>query len=249
MFKSKIIMVAAGVIFLWLLASVAEAETAADYFPLNFGFQRILERDTTYPVVSNYGVTYIHRIVGIDDINGQPFVHDARREICHDGSCDRYYHNMWHIVDEAGNILVGAINMVTQDIADADIIDPPVPYFTNDMLVPGYTWTEIYGDIRFECAVLNFETVNCPAGTFENCVVHYRERWDNTADTLVYVDRIYYAKNVGEIQSIRDYPEDAVNRIWLTSYSRGVPGTSLAGRMALIIILLAVPIIIPRLIH
>jgi hypothetical protein len=151
-------------------------------------------------------------IDGTDTIGGKLYYRQIGTET--DFSGTDTFHVFWLRKDQAGNILMGAFSEGDNTADSAMILDPPYPYFTAQNLVPGYVLISEWGK---DSVMSKTETVQVPAGTFQNCIKIKKSSFDDSGKVRVN-EYVYYAKNIGEVQYIRDVPADQAHTCSLTAF-------------------------------
>ena len=182
------------------------AQTAAEYYftPSNGSYW---EYHTLGSPVTWQPRTTLYRLEGTDSIAGRIFYREKAVEFPDNNPADTLTnHVLWLRVDSLGNVLFGAFSDSSSNIGSALMVNPPWPIFPNEVLNAGYTRTWL--DPRFQVqdsVESTTETVSVPAGIFNNCLKISSREFDSTG-TVIQRKYAYYARNVGQVLSIRDFP-------------------------------------------
>ena len=200
-----------GLLFIILTPCIAQQ--VSDYYPPpNIGDYWIHHAETF--MGENNPYTTVEEVEGIDIINEQEYFRykvSATEDI--DGSHLMLFYT-W--INENGEGIAMGNN---PDIDSADIFDSPIEMFPSDLSI-GETWEmELHGSDQKRIYFLESfsESVEVPAGNFENCLKFIVTVEDNFGDTLATED-YYYAQNVGRVLIV----SDLMGTSELTEYSVGV---------------------------
>ena len=175
---------------------LASAQVASDYFPLHVGNYWVEHTDSLSGMY--YPTTLRRDIEGVDIIHGEEYFRMGERYSVDDGSYEWFMYS-WAREDSTG-ILFGAFGF-TNILDSAAIFDQPVLWLPNEAVNVGYTWEfdsyEWGGHFAFSVESVS-QTVEVPAGTFNNCIKIGVVGIDTTGDTTE-VDYFYFAEGVGEV--------------------------------------------------
>lgn len=192
------------VLALWACTFSTGAQTPADYFlPLctgnyiqlhNDDYGTYLARTTYYRVLYdelvNGDTYYLHKGYSIEDVNPG----DTQVFQC-----------IWLQRATDGQIMLGAIDFTNSGNLDSAVLfDPPLPYFSTEMLTAGYSrYYTVYGNVsRHDTVISTTATV----GSFTNCIQVRTTRFDNIAPALI--EDFYYAPDKGYVKIERLFPND-----------------------------------------
>ena len=174
------------------------AETLEDYYPLSVGDYWIQHSE-----ISNGGndpVTFTMEIEEIEQINGEDYVRKLNWLYWDDGSDE----GIWYIWfrSAAEGIRLGAFGE-TPILSDATIFDPPILWFTDNMLTVGNTYEVVIPEMGGTFSYITNQigvTVTVPAGTFTNCLEIALTITDSTG-AITQESVFHYAYQVGEVKN------------------------------------------------
>jgi hypothetical protein len=186
-------------------------QTGADYYlPLKKG--NFLLYDTPSNNMGWGARTTRVFIDGTDTIGGQIYYRQIGTETGTSGTDT--FHVIWLRKDQTGSILVGAFAETDINPGLAMVFNPPLPYFPNQFLVPGYV-LNYEGDK--DSIISTTETVQVTGGVFQNCILIQRSSYDDSG-RVRRNDYAYYAKNIGEVKNVRNIPASQAHVRSLISY-------------------------------
>ena len=207
----------------------AFSQGASDYFPAHIGDYWIMHTDT---MMGEYRPTAFRKEFDkIDLILGDEYFRSQQIWAADNGSStDTIY--VWGRENSLG-IVIGAFGS-KPNIDSATIYNPPLLLFPNELVNPGHTWDFDWpeGGGHYANSVESIsETVEVPAGTFNDCIKIRRLVTNATGDTMR-MDNTYLAQNVGEILSATFFPANSIYNLELMEYfivtstgDEGIPGT------------------------
>jgi len=173
---------------------VVRAQTATDYYPMNLGDKWTYQID----YISSEGnfKQEITEFTGIDLIGGKEYFRLQQKLVKEDLTESAWY--SW-LRQESSGIYLGAFGS-TADINSATTYDPPFLNFSN-VIISENRWEffapEMGGHFQYTIKSVS-ETVQVPAGTFNNCLKIVLIITDGSGDTTQ-ISNIYYARKIGEI--------------------------------------------------
>lgn len=192
------------VCIMFLTSETILAQTASDYYlPLVVNNYASLHTQSI-PPNSTWGFeTLTYTIEGTDLISGQQYYREKCLEEWGAG-LSKISIVFWLRKDSVGNLVIGAMSEVSTDIDSATIVSGNL--FPNEFLTKGYYRISTQGRQTWQDSVLSVtETVNVPAGTYNNCLKISDTHFDSTG-TAVYREYHYYAYGVGLVKAERTIP-------------------------------------------
>ena len=181
-------------------AQIVSAQGASDYYPLHVGDYWVQHTDTIF---GEYQPTTFRKdIEAIDLILGEEYLRMRQQLIEDDGS---HYHSPWYTwlrIDSSG-VLMGAFGD-TSIVDSSTIYDPPILWLPNEIVNLGYSWEsdapEFGWNYSFTVESIS-ESVQVPAGTFDDCIKIKLIGTNTSGDTTQW-NHFYYAEDVGEVLNI-----------------------------------------------
>lgn len=186
----------------FLLPDHLSAQTVPDYFPMHVGDYWILHADMISGVYQP--TTYRVDIEAIDLIGGDEYFRMRQGYSADDGSSEGHWY-LWIREDSTGGV-IGAFGD-TSIVDSATIYDPPLPSFPNEAVNQGYSWEFDFptmgpGGDHWSCFVESIsETVQVPAGEFNNCIKIKTIITDAAGDTIQWFYN-YYAEGIGQVLQV-----------------------------------------------
>jgi len=104
--------------------------------------------------------------------------------------------------EDTSGIVLGAFGD-TNIVDSATIFDPPIPWFPNGVVNVGYAWDfdapDLGGHFFFEIGSIT-DTVEVPAGIFNDCIRIYGLLVDSSGDSTQF-SLYHYAPGIGEVSN------------------------------------------------
>lgn len=186
----------------FLLTDHLFAQTVSDFYPMHVGDYWILHTDT---IAGVYQPTTIRTdIEAIDLIGGEDYFRMRQGYSADDGSSESHWYS-WIRKDSTGGVM-GAFGD-TSIVDSATIFDPPLPAFPNEAVNQGYSWKYDSPGMgpytsHWYCFVESIsETVQLPAGEFNNCINIKIIITDAAGDTTQWFYN-YYAEGIGQVLQV-----------------------------------------------
>jgi hypothetical protein len=183
-----------------LISNLTSSQSITDYNPMHVGNYWVQQTDS---INGGYQpTTFRMDIEGTDPINGVEYFRMKQEMKVNDGSEEPSNWYMWIGYDSLG-ISFGAFGN-TSDLDSAEIFDPPIISFPSEANTVGAVWEFVLpgtgiGDQHFTYLLESFsETVEAPAGTYNNCMKMSVVITDTLGDTIQTGD-YYYALGVGQV--------------------------------------------------
>jgi len=176
-------------------------QLVSDYNPLNVGNFWVQQNDTSFglyqPMVSRTDIEAI-------DMKGNDEYYRLRQEITYEDSSGQQNSHwyMWARFDSTGFVMVAFGD--TSIIDSANFFDIPLPFFPNEAINVGYSWEFDFpgtgiGDQHWNCIVESIsETVEVPAGIFNNCI-KLNIIITDTLGATIQTNDYYFAEGVGQV--------------------------------------------------
>ncbi len=197
-------------------AGFAFSQGASDYFPAHIGDYWVMHTDT---MMGEYRpTTFRKEFDNIDLILGDEYFRSQQIWSADNGSSTDTVH-VWGRENPLG-IVLGAFG-TKSNIDSATIFDPPLLLFPNEIVNLGHTWEFDWpeGGGHYANSVESIsETVQVPAGTFNNCIKIRRLVTNLSGDTMS-ISNVYLAQNVGEVLSTSIFPPNGAYNFELMEYS------------------------------
>ena len=178
------------------------AQTVSDYYPMQVGDYWISHTDTISGVYQP--TTFRVDVEAVDLIGGDEYFRMRQGYSANDGSSESHWYT-WIREDSTGGVM-GAFGD-TSIVAVATIFDPPLPAFPNEALNQGYSWEYDSPGMgpynsHWYCFVESIsETVQVPAGEFNNCINIKTIITDTAGDTTQWMYN-YYAEGIGQVLQV-----------------------------------------------
>ena len=205
--------------FLLVVRETTLAQVAADYYlPLRVG--NYLELYTPGNQVGYSARSIRYTIEGSDFISGQLYFRDKGIEI----EDNDVFRVLWLRKDSEGNILLGAaaFDEFSPNVDSSTVIDPPIPLFPNEFIVPGYSYSLEGFSVEYT-TMSNTETVQVPAGTFTNCIKRREIERDTDSGDVIFLEYQYYAQGIGLVMNVREIPAEDAHTDVLVRYNATTP--------------------------
>ena len=186
--------------FILLFPMIISAQSISDYIPLEVGNYWIQHSDIFQG--GNNPVNFTMEIEGIDQIDDLDYMRRFNSFETDDGL---FIASWWTWLRETEDgIDLGAFGHEPNITDSTTIFNPPLLWFSNELLTPGNTYQinipEIGGEYNFTAEEFEPE-ITVPAGTFTNClhisliIIPSGGNPNQTSD-------FYFAEDVGEIRDI-----------------------------------------------
>ena len=175
-----------------MTTTIAVAQDASDYYPLQVGNYWIMRCDSLFgqynPTVFRQDVEDIDLILGVEHYR-------IKHSLINGYDWSSYY---WFGIDSTGIIMKAQGDTSTVD--SAIIYDTPQLWMPHEMFNVGFTWEwdlQMFG-FTYTYTVLSVsENVQVPAGVFNNCIVIQTVMTDTLGNSMT--QDAYYAKDIGEV--------------------------------------------------
>ena len=187
-----------------MLTTLVKSQTGSDYYlPLCVGNNTVLYCEGTKFWESR---TIKYEIIRTDWISGEEYFLETASEINSKSEFPQVFHQFWLRKDDQGNIVMGAMDVDRSGkIENAQLINPPSKYFSNEFLNVGYsriTPLDDFDNVFYEEVISNSETV----GKYNNCIKMKQVYKD--ASLVYQINEVYYANGVGLVKQVALYPEN-----------------------------------------
>ena len=174
------------------------AQLASDYYPLHVGDYWIQHTDS---ISFEYQPTTFRKdIEAIDLILGEEYFRMRQTRTADDGSSESTWYS-WVREDSTGILLGGFGN--TSIVDSATIFDAPLLWLPNEIVNVGYTWDfdapAMGGHFFFAVGSIT-DTVEVPAGTFNDCIRFHGLIVDTSGDSTQF-SLFHYAEGIGEVSN------------------------------------------------
>jgi hypothetical protein len=183
----------------FLIPDFMFAQLASDYYPMHVGDYWIQHTDTTQGEYQP--TTFKKDIEGIDLILGEEYFRMRQTRTADDGSSEGTGY-AWLRIDSSG-VLMGAMGD-TSIVDSTTIFDHPLLWLSNEIVNLGYTWEfdapELGGNFSFKVESIS-ESVQVPAGTFDDCIKIKLIITDTSGDTTQW-NYFYFAEGVSEVLNV-----------------------------------------------
>lgn len=186
-----------SVVFLGLV-EIIYAQGAIDYYPLHVGDYWIQYSDSVSGVYQP--TTFRQEIEGTDLIMGEEYYRRSNRLAADDGSLEGKWYT-W-VREDSNGIVIGAFSD-TSIVDSAAIFDPPLLWLPNEIVNVGHAWDfdapEMGGHFFFAIGSVS-DTIEVPAGTFNDCIRIYGLIVDASGDSTQF-SLFHYAPGIGEVSN------------------------------------------------
>lgn len=200
----------------FLITSQMFAQSASDYYPLHVGDYWIQHTDS---ISGEYQPTTFRKdIEAIDLILGEEYSRIRQTRTADDGSSDSTWYS-W-VREASTGILLGGFGETTI-VDSATIFDPPLLWLPNEIVNVGHVWEfnapEMGGHFLFGVISIT-NTVEVPAGTFDDCIIVGGLIVDTAGDTTQ-LSNSRYAEGIGEVLNMVYIVSLEYYELKLTEYS------------------------------
>ena len=204
-----------SVVFLGLV-EIIYPQGAIDYYPLHVGDYWIQHSDSVSGVYQP--TTFRQEIEGTDLIMGEEYYRRSNRLSADDGSLDGKWYT-W-VREDSNGIVIGAFGD-TSIVDSAAIFDPPLLWLPNEIVNVGHAWDfdapEMGGHFFFAIGSVS-DTIEVPAGTFNDCIRIYGLIVDASGDSTQF-SLFHYAPGIGEVSNNTYIVSGWYAQLELTEYS------------------------------
>jgi uncharacterized protein (TIGR02145 family) len=190
--------------------------TASDYYlPLGVGNYTQLHT----PGGSNWGArTTYYRILRSENINGVPYFVEQGKEIMDENPTNIHlFRCLWIQKDTNGNIVAGAFDNGSGNLASATKLNPPIYLFPNEFLTVGYSRS-------IQSETDSVISVTATAGTYTNCIQIRNIK--KTNGVITRVEDSYYAYHIGLVRQNMTFPVQDAKTDYFVQYVVNDPAVS-----------------------
>ena len=185
-------------VFFLGMVEIINAQGAIDYYPLHVGNYWIQYSDSVSGVYQP--TTFRQEIEGTDLIMGEEYYRRSNRLAADDGSLEGKWYT-W-VREDSNGIVIGAFGD-TSIVDSAAIFDPPLLWLPNEIVNVGHAWDfdapEMGGHFFFAIGSVS-DTIEVPAGTFNDCIRIYGLIVDASGDSTQF-NLFHYAPDIGEVSN------------------------------------------------